>query len=185
MEKRNARWQLNPTICKAVFDRPERPLIDLFASVGNKQLPKYCGWGVDPIALASDAMTISWNKISVLCLPADSHDPQGTGQALEVQSVQAHGEFTPLAAPTLVPTYDVPDVSRAILPSLEEGSDPEPRQSLSAIDDDQDSEPDCMAAFIQSHTETDLSTEAATLAGEATLPATEETHNIHIRKYKG
>ena len=63
-----------------------------------------------------------------VCLPANSHDPQGTGQALEVQSMQAHVDCTPLATPTLVSSSDVPDVSGAVLPPSEEGSDPESRQ---------------------------------------------------------
>ena len=102
----------------------------------------------------------------------DSHDPQGPGQALEVQSVQAHVDCTPLAAPTLVPSSDV---SGAVLPPSEEGSDPESGQDSSALDNDQDSEPDCMAAFVQSYTKAGLSAEAAALAGEARRPATRKT----------
>ena len=96
--------------------------------------------------------------------------------------MQAHVDCTPLAAPTLVPSSDV---SGAVLPPSEEGSDPESGQDSSALDDDQDSEPDCMAAFVQSYTKAGLSAEAAALAGEARRPATRKTYNVRIRKYRG
>ena len=50
-------WHLNPIVCLTLFNRLQRPLIDLFASSRNKQLPTFCSWGADPMAFTQDAMT--------------------------------------------------------------------------------------------------------------------------------
>lgn len=62
-------WQLNPRVCKGMFNSLGRPLIDLFASATNKQLPTYCSWGADPMAFAPDAMNLSWDRISAYAFP--------------------------------------------------------------------------------------------------------------------
>ncbi len=54
-------WHLHPVVCRTLFNRLQRPLIDLFASAQNHQLPTYCSWGNDPKAYAQDALAISWN----------------------------------------------------------------------------------------------------------------------------
>jgi phosphoribosylformylglycinamidine (FGAM) synthase-like amidotransferase family enzyme len=38
------------------------PLIDLFASIHNRQKQIFCSWMPHPEALAVDALTISWEK---------------------------------------------------------------------------------------------------------------------------
>lgn len=62
-------WQLNRMVCQTLFNLLERPWIDLFANKGNNQLPTYCTWGPDPMAFATDAMTISWNMMSAYAFP--------------------------------------------------------------------------------------------------------------------
>ena len=68
-----------------------------------------------------------------------------------------------VAIPNLVPSPDVPDISEAILPPSEKESDPIFRQDSSALNNDQDSERNCMAAFIQFDTEASLLSETARL----------------------
>ena len=59
-------WHLNPIVCRTLFNRLQRPLIDLFASSRNKQLPTFCTWGADPMAFAQDAMAINWDMTMAL-----------------------------------------------------------------------------------------------------------------------
>ena len=62
-------WHLLPSVCKMIFRRVERPLIDLFASQANAQLPTYCSWSRDPTAFHQDALSMSWNNISGYAFP--------------------------------------------------------------------------------------------------------------------
>lgn len=62
-------WHLNQSVCKMLFNRLQRPLIDLFANNQNKQLPTFCSWSFDPMALAQDALTISWNRTLAYAFP--------------------------------------------------------------------------------------------------------------------
>ena len=62
-------WQLNPIVCRALFNRLQRPLMDLFASSQNNQLLTFCSWGDDPMAFAQDAMTISWDMTLAYAFP--------------------------------------------------------------------------------------------------------------------
>lgn len=62
-------WHLNPVVCRTLFNRLQRPLIDLFASSSNNQLPTFCSWGNDPKAFAQDAMTISWDMTLAYAFP--------------------------------------------------------------------------------------------------------------------
>ena len=62
-------WHLLPSICRIIFQRMERPHIDLFASRENAQLPTYCSWTRDPAALHQDAMSMSWDGISTYAFP--------------------------------------------------------------------------------------------------------------------
>ena len=62
-------WHLNPIVCQTIFNRLHRPLIDLFASSQNHQLPTYCSWQHDPAAYAQDAMAISWNMTLAYAFP--------------------------------------------------------------------------------------------------------------------
>ena len=62
-------WHLNPVVCKTVFNRLERPLIDLFATQKNHQLPTYCTWSLDPLALHQDAISLEWTGITAYAFP--------------------------------------------------------------------------------------------------------------------
>ena len=62
-------WHLNPIVCRTLFNRLQRPLIDQFASSRNKQLPTFCSWGADPMAFAQNAMAINWNMTMAYAFP--------------------------------------------------------------------------------------------------------------------
>ena len=62
-------WHLNPSVCRMVFNKLQRPLIDLFASNKNHQLPTYCTWAHDEGAYAQDAFTISWKGTIAYAFP--------------------------------------------------------------------------------------------------------------------
>lgn len=51
--------------CEALF----YPDIDLFASRLNKQIYKYVSWFLDPMAVTSDAFSISWTDFKPYTFP--------------------------------------------------------------------------------------------------------------------
>ena len=70
MRGSSVEWSLNPIVCKTIFNRLQRPLIDLFATSQNAQLPTFCSWTQDPMAYAQDAMSISWNFTIAYAFPS-------------------------------------------------------------------------------------------------------------------
>ena len=62
-------WHLNKIVCRTLFNKVGRPLIDLFANSQNNQLPTYCSWEKDPMAYAQDAMSISWDRTLAFAFP--------------------------------------------------------------------------------------------------------------------
>ena len=69
MRGSSVEWSLNLIVCKTIFNRLQRPLIDLFATSQNAQLPTFCSWTRDPMAYAQDAMSISWNFTIAYAFP--------------------------------------------------------------------------------------------------------------------
>ena len=51
------------------------PVVDLFASAINKQMPQYVSWKPDPLAWAIDAFTISWKNLNFYAFPPFSIVP--------------------------------------------------------------------------------------------------------------
>jgi hypothetical protein len=69
-------WQLKPSVVKEIFNRWDRPLIDLFASSQNCQLPTYCTKQWDPQAYQVDALAMSWEEIYGYAYPPLSLVPK-------------------------------------------------------------------------------------------------------------
>ncbi|XP_041453598.1 uncharacterized protein LOC121406794 [Lytechinus variegatus] len=69
-------WQLNLTIVERIFSQGDQPQIDLFASALNKQLPTYCTKHQDPLAFATDSLTIPWKGILGYAFPPFPIIPQ-------------------------------------------------------------------------------------------------------------
>ena len=62
-------WSLHRGVAQTVFNSLGRQTIDLFASSANAQLPTYCSWRVDPGALATDALAMSWRNLEAYAFP--------------------------------------------------------------------------------------------------------------------
>ena len=79
-------WHLLPSICQLIFQRMERPLVDLFANKLNAQLPTYCSWNKDPAALHQDAMSMSWENISAYAFPPIALIPRVLRKLMQTRS---------------------------------------------------------------------------------------------------
>ena len=55
-------WMLNPRIFKQIVNVYRMPVLDIFASTLNHQVPKYFSWTLDPQAVGMDAFSVNWNK---------------------------------------------------------------------------------------------------------------------------
>jgi hypothetical protein len=62
-------WHLLPSVCRSIFQRLDRPHVDLFASAVNHQLPAYYSWSRDPKALGRDALSADWSGIIAYAFP--------------------------------------------------------------------------------------------------------------------
>lgn len=62
-------WSLAPQVAQKVFRILGQPLMDLFATKDNTQLPVYCTRVRDSEAYATDAMSISWEGMSAYAFP--------------------------------------------------------------------------------------------------------------------
>jgi hypothetical protein len=62
-------WSLNREIVQTLFGLWGHPLIDLFASIHNRQTQIFCSWMPHTEALAVDALTISWEKMYAYAYP--------------------------------------------------------------------------------------------------------------------
>ena len=54
--------KLNPRIFKQIANVYRMPVLDMFASALNHQVPKYFSWTLDPQAVGMDAFSVNWNK---------------------------------------------------------------------------------------------------------------------------
>ena len=55
-------WMLCPRIFKQIVYVYKMPVLDMFASTLNHQVPKYFSWILDPQAVGMDAFSVNWNK---------------------------------------------------------------------------------------------------------------------------
>jgi ribonuclease HI len=62
-------WSLNSRVVQNLFQILGQPLIDLFASVHNRQTEIFCSWNPHPEALALDALSISWERMFAYAYP--------------------------------------------------------------------------------------------------------------------
>ena len=65
----NTEWILNHNIVHQLFHRWFQPSIDLFASAASHQLPVYCSRSLDPMAYATDALTLDWSGMRAYAFP--------------------------------------------------------------------------------------------------------------------
>lgn len=62
-------WSLNKLVVQNLFQIWGTPLIDLFASIDNRQTEIFCSWIPHQKALALDALTISWERMYAYAYP--------------------------------------------------------------------------------------------------------------------
>ena len=62
-------WTLHPDVFKMITDLWESPMVDLFATRLNHQLPVYVSPVPDPRAMAIDALAISWEGLVAYAYP--------------------------------------------------------------------------------------------------------------------
>jgi hypothetical protein len=148
-----------------VFNRVERPLIDLFANKHNAQLPTYCSWGPDPAAIAQDAMTMSWDGTSAYAFPPIALIPRVLEKLDQVIELSSPPDRTKLASSDMVSHASVHDDSGSSGTSPPAGSDHEGRQDTASLGDIENAEADSMAPYIRAYTAAGLSKSAAATAG--------------------
>ena len=74
--QRESEWMLDITsLCEALKRLEVSPVIDLFASRINKQLPRYVSYRPDPDAEAIDAFTLNWENLNFYAFPPFSVIP--------------------------------------------------------------------------------------------------------------
>ncbi|XP_067654175.1 uncharacterized protein [Haliotis asinina] len=64
-------WMLHPDVFRQICLRHGRPLVDLFATSFNHQLPTYVSPVPDPQAWAVDALSLSWEGLDAYAFPPD------------------------------------------------------------------------------------------------------------------
>jgi hypothetical protein len=62
-------WELSDRVLHKLFQVWGTPQIDLFATVDNKKLPKFCCLRFHPLAEAVDALSLSWNGKYLYAFP--------------------------------------------------------------------------------------------------------------------
>ena len=62
-------WQLHRSVCCSIFQRLDRPHMDLSTSARNHQLPAYYSYSLDPQALGQDAMMADWSGLLAYAFP--------------------------------------------------------------------------------------------------------------------
>jgi hypothetical protein len=62
-------WILAPQIAQTIFSRLYLPVVDLFATFRNKQLPVFCSRIRDNRALCIDALSMDWNGLTAYAFP--------------------------------------------------------------------------------------------------------------------
>jgi hypothetical protein len=62
-------WRLKPSIVQSLFLALGEPVIDLFATAENTQLPVFCSWQNDQRALHVDALSFSWKNLTAYAFP--------------------------------------------------------------------------------------------------------------------
>jgi hypothetical protein len=65
----NTEWQLTQWVANALFRRWDGPKVDLFASPMNARLPIFVSLRPEPMALATDALAISWSHMDAYAFP--------------------------------------------------------------------------------------------------------------------
>lgn len=66
---RQTEWMLNKEIVQTIFQMWGHPLIDMFASVHNRQTQIFCTWYPHNQAYALDALTIPWEGMFLYAYP--------------------------------------------------------------------------------------------------------------------
>ena len=56
-------WSLKWSVVDQLFQRFQKPQIDLFASAQSVKLPVYCSWRPDPKAQKIDALSMCWSQV--------------------------------------------------------------------------------------------------------------------------
>ena len=64
-------WMLSPRIFKQIMSVYRMPVLDMFASTLNHQVPRYFSWTLDPQTVRMDAFSVNWSK-GLLCMFPDS-----------------------------------------------------------------------------------------------------------------
>ena len=62
-------WELADRVVKQLFQIWNTPQIDLFATLHNRKLPKFCSLRLCPQAEAVDALSLDWSKMFIYAFP--------------------------------------------------------------------------------------------------------------------
>ena len=72
----NIEWMLDSSIAQNILNIWDKPVVDMFASRLNKQLPRYVAWKPDPEAEFIDAFSLSWTDLYFYAFPPFSLIPR-------------------------------------------------------------------------------------------------------------
>lgn len=96
---RQTEWMLNKEIVQTILQMWGHPLIDMFASVHNRQTQIFCTWYPHNQAYALDALSIPWE--GMLCISPIMFDPQSSSTYQTVQ-LSGYSDSSILAEKALV-----------------------------------------------------------------------------------
>ncbi|XP_067685891.1 uncharacterized protein [Haliotis asinina] len=81
-------WMLHPDVFRQICLRHGRPLVDLFATSFNHQLPTYVSPVPDPQAWAVDALSLSWEGLDAYAFPPPVLLPEVIGKIKQTQNLR-------------------------------------------------------------------------------------------------
>ena len=82
----SSNWRLCPEVFQALMQVRGPCAKDLFADRLNTQLPRFCSWKPDPMALAVDALQQDWSKEkNYICLSPVLPDHESTGEVAGIR----------------------------------------------------------------------------------------------------
>ena len=178
-------WRLLPQVCHSIFQRIDRPHIDLFASKHNHQLPTYFSWDVDPFFHGQGCPDPRLVWPSGVCLPPNRPDPAGPSQTVSNSELPCPPGSSSLApADVVLPSPGSPCLGSSSA-SGEAGSPLRPgNRGNSPIPDSRRTEADSLADFGRSFLEAGLSKKAASIAQKARRVSTRTTYASRFQRFR-
>ena len=97
-------WKLNPEMFQALAERWGPLEIDLFASRLSHQLPTFVSWRPDPLAVHSDAFSLSWQSMKGYAFPPFALIGQMSAANVNPESGAINTGSASMASSAMVPT---------------------------------------------------------------------------------